>query len=38
MLGLDIGETGEADHQGGDGWKSAAKSVFEMMDHGVQCE
>lgn len=37
MLGLETGETGEADGQEGDGGEEGAtKSVFEMMDHGVQ--
>lgn len=36
MLGLETGETGEADGQEGDGGEGATKSVFEMMDHGVQ--
>lgn len=38
MLGLETGETGEADGQGSDGWESAIKNVFEMMGRGVQAE
>lgn len=37
MLGLETDETGETDGQGGDGWEGATKSIFEMMDRGVQC-
>lgn len=38
MLGLETDETGEAHGQGGDGWEGATKSMFEMMDHGTQCD
>lgn len=38
MLGLETGETGEADGQGSDGWEGATKNVFEMMGCGVQGE
>ena len=38
MLGLETGETGEADGQGSDGWEGATKNEFEMMDCVVQRE
>ena len=38
MLGLETGETGEADGHGSDGWEGATKNEFEMMDCVVQRE